>query len=827
MPAFLFHSLFNRIESASGKRLDEPGIVSPYLKSNFRLSLQVVALVFLWGAINFFFTEVSAQTPVQVVRGTVHDKVSHEKLFGAAVLLLDSPMTNGAVCDIEGKFRLEKVPLGRRIIRVSFVGYKESTISLVITSGKEVVVEVELEQSVIQGKEVKIVAERQKDRANNEMTTVSARSFTVEETSRYAGSLNDPSRMAANYAGVSGANDARNDIIIRGNSPLGLLWRLNGIEIPNPNHFGSIGTTGGPISILNNNLLDKSDFMTSAFPAEYGNALAGVFDLQMRPGNNEKREYLAQLGFNGFELGTEGPLGKKGEGSYLVNYRYSTLGVFKALGIDFGAGAAVPEYQDISFNIELPNTKAGKFTLFGIGGISNVEVLDKERDTTATDLYNNGERQDGYYGNNMGVIGLQHTYFFNPTTYSKLSLSASTVGQDYKVDSISTFDELPVPLYRNNSNQQKYAINYSWNKKFSSRDYLKMGVILDRYQYAYRDSAFEFDHWQKYTDFNDGSFLLQAYSQWQHKFNDRLALNLGLHYQQFFLNKTYAIEPRLGVRWEMKEGTALSAGAGLHSQLQPMNIYFLKSYLPDGSYAETNHVLGLTHSVHYVIAFDRALGKNMRFKTEAYYQDLYEVPVEPRPTWYSILNEGADFGIGSVDSLVNEGTGKNYGLEITLEKFYSHGYYFLFTGSMFESLYKGSDGIQRNTAFNGNFTVNLLAGKEWTIGGKNVIAFNVKSTYAGGKRYIPVDEVESTRRGETVYDYSHAYEDRRKDYFRTDIKLSYRLNRKKATHEFSLDIDNVFNTQNIWQEIYDPAKGTVTTQYQLGIFPIPLYRVTF
>jgi len=767
-----------------------------------------------------------SQVPTQVIRGTVKDKVSQEKLIGAAVLLLDSTMTNGSVCDLEGKFRLSKVPLGRRLIRISSVGYKEATIAVVLTSGKEVVLDVELEQSVIQGKEVTITAERQKDRANNEMTTVSARSFTVEETSRYAGSLNDPSRMAANYAGVSGSNDARNDIIIRGNSPLGLLWRLNGMEIPNPNHFGSLGTTGGPISILNNNLLDKSDFMTSAFPAEYGNALAGVFDLQMRSGNNEKREYLAQLGFNGFEFGAEGPIGKKG-GSYLLNYRYSTLGVFKALGIDFGTGAAVPDYQDLSFNINLPGSRAGKFSIYGIGGISNVEVLDKERDTTVTDLYNAGERQDGYFNNNMGVIGIQHLYFYNSNTYSKLSLSISTTGEKYKVDSISSVDESPFPVYRNNSNQQKYSFNYSLNKKFSSKDYLKIGVILDRYQYAYRDSSYEFDHWQKWTDFEDGNFLLQAYSQLQHKFSDQLSLNIGVHYQQFMLNNSYALEPRAGLRWEMKEGQALSAGVGLHSQLQPMYIYFQKTYLPGGNYAETNRDLDLTRSRHYVLAFDKTLGKNMRLKAETYYQSLYDVPVEIRPSWYSILNEGADFGIGNVDSLVNEGTGTNYGLELTLEKFYSQGYYFLLTGSVFESKYKGSEGVERNTAFNGNFTSNVLAGKEWTVKRKNVIAFNVKATYAGGKRFLPINTIESERLGETRYDYSRAYEKRRKDYFRTDIKISYRWNRKKATHEFSLDIDNIFNTKNIWQEIYDPGTGTVKTEYQLGLFPIPLYRLTF
>ena len=781
----------------------------------------------IFGIFFLFFQNLFAQAPTQVIRGTVLDKVSQERLTGAAVLLLDSTMSKGSVCDANGKFRLEKVPLGRQIIRVSLLGYKESSIAVNLTSGKEIVLDIELEQSVIQGKEVTITAELQKDRANNEMTTVSARSFTVEETSRYAGSLNDPSRMAANYAGVSGANDARNDIIIRGNSPLGLLWRLNGMEIPNPNHFGSIGTTGGPISILNNNLLDKSDFMTSAFPAEYGNALAGVFDLQMRAGNNEKREYLAQVGFNGFEFGAEGPLGKGGEGSYLLNYRYSTLGVFKALGIDFGTGAAVPDYQDLSFNVSLPRGKAGKFSIYGIGGISNVEVLDEERDTTVTDLYTDGDRQDGYFGNNMGVIGLQHTYFFNPTTYTKLSISASTSGEKYSVDSINPADNNPYPVYRNNSNQQKYGLNFSWNKKFSSRDYLKIGVIVDRYQYTYRDSTYEFDHWQKYTDFKDGSFLVQAYSQLQHKFNDQLSVNLGLHYQQFMLNNSYAIEPRVGIRWEMKEGQALSAGAGFHSQLQPMYIYLQKTFLRDGTYTETNTDLGMTRSIHYVLAYDKSFGKNIRIKTEAYFQNLYDVPVEIRPTWYSILNEGADFGIGGVDSLVNNGTGKNYGLELTVEKFYSHGFYFLLTGSLFESKYTGSEGIERNTAFSGNFTGNLLAGKEFTFRKKNVIAFNLKTTYAGGKRFLPINTKESSRLGETRYDYSQAYEKRRKDYFRTDIKISYRWNRKKATHEFSLDIDNIFNTKNIWQEIYDPGTGTVETQYQLGLFPIPLYRLTF
>ncbi len=768
-----------------------------------------------------------SQEITKLVRGTVIDKLSREPLIGASVVLLDSSKTNGTFCDTDGKFRLANVPLGRQMIRISFLGYKETTVSIVVTSGKEVVLEIELEQSVIQGKEIEITAEKQKDRPNNDMALVSARSFTVEETSRYAGGLNDPSRLAANYAGVNSTSDSRNDIIIRGNSPIGLLWRLNGIEIPNPNHFGSLGTTGGPVSILNNNQLDNSDFLTGAFPSEYGNTVSGVFDLQMRSGNNEKKEFLAQVGFNGFEFGAEGPFNARQRSSYMVNYRYSTLGIFKALGINFGAGAAVPEYQDLSFKLDFKSGKSNKLSVFGLGGLSYVEIIDSEKDTTKQNLYAFEKRQDGYFGNNMGAIGVQYLMFFNSTTYSKINLSFSTAGQDYKVDSISESDNTPVPTYRNGSHQEKAAINYTFYKKFSSTNFLKAGVTVDRYHYVYSDSSFESTYWQKYSEFDDYSYLFQSYAQWQHKFSDQFTLNAGLHYQYFELNKSYSVEPRTGIRWEMKAGQAISAAVGLHSQLQPMYTYFQKSIQPDFSYIQTNMNLEMTKSRHYVIAFDKSIGQDKRIKIEGYYQQIYDVPVETRPTWYSVLNEGADFGISNIDSLVNKGTGDNYGAELTIEKFYSKGYYYLITGSFYSSTYKGSDGIKRNTAFNGNYTINTLAGKEWKVRNKNVFAINLKMTFAGGKRYVPIDLNASEIAGEAKYDYSKAYEDQLKKYFRTDIKFAYTVNKPKCTFEYSLDVDNIFNTKNVWNQQYDPKSNEIKVQYQLGIFPIPQFRVTF
>ncbi|MBC7920871.1 MAG: carboxypeptidase-like regulatory domain-containing protein, partial [Ferruginibacter sp.] len=352
-----------------------------------------------------------AQSVTQIVKGRILDSQSGSPLVGANVVIPGSTPLIGSATNADGEFRLAGVPLGRQMIRISYLGYQEQSVSnVLVTSGKEVVLQIRLVEQVVTGAEVVISGRKDKVATNNELATVSARSFNPEETGRYAGSRNDPARMAANFAGVSATNDSRNDIVIRGNSPAGLLWRLDGLNIPNPSHYGALGATGGPVSMLNYNVLDKSDFFTAAFPAEYGNALAGVFDLQLRNGNREKREYLGQIGFNGFELGVEGPFAKGKKASYLVNYRYSTLGAFQAIGLDFGTGSATPQYQDLSFKIDVPTAKAGRFSLFGMGGTSRIDFLGNDVDTTSdTNLFGE-ENENGFSRNQTGVIGLSHLY---------------------------------------------------------------------------------------------------------------------------------------------------------------------------------------------------------------------------------------------------------------------------------------------------------------------------------------------------------------------------------------------------------------------------------
>jgi hypothetical protein len=784
---------------------------------------KLFTLIFLLSGIYCF-----AQTPTQTVRGQIVDNQTRSQLVGVIVLLADTGVTmRNTTTDVDGTFRFENVTIGRHLLVFKYFGYKERSVNIVVTSGKETVLNIDMEESVVTNEEVVITDDSQKGKPINEMATVSSRSFSIEETSRYAGSLGDPSRMAQNYAGVSGADDSRNDVVIRGNSPLGVLWRLNGADIPNPNHFGSFGSTGGPVSMLNNNILDNSDFMTSAFPAEYGNATAGVFDLRMRKGNNEKFEFLGQVGFNGFEGGIEGPFSKKHNGSFLINYRFSTLVLFQKMGADFGVGDAVPKYQDVSFNFNFPTAKFGDFSVWGVGGLSFIALWDSKLDTTKLNLYDQGG-YDTDYGTRTGMTGVTHSYIINASTYSKLTVALTGMQNLIQQDSFSRADNSKWRSYGSNFRQVKLTANYTLLKKFNSRNTVKSGFsATDIFVHLHDSFNYNVTEFQYIRNVDKTTWLLQAFSQWQHKFTDRLTLNLGLHSQLLLLNNSFALEPRAGLRWQTNEKNAISIGGGMHSQMQSIFTYFNQTFLPDGSYVLTNRNVDFSRAIHAVFADDWNFAKNMRLKAEVYYQYLYAIPVRPQWPIYSGLNEGADFDAPGIDSLTNDGTGRNYGVELTVEKFYSKGYYFLLTTSLYRAYSTSWDKVERQTAFSGNYVVNLLGGKEFKLNTRNTISLDLKMNTAGGKRYIPIDLVASGLAGYAVYDMNNAYANRYESYFRIDAKIGWIHNGKHVTQQLAVEFLNATNHNNVFSKVYDPASNTVFNNYQTGLLVVPSYKISF
>ena len=781
----------------------------------------IFTLVFLVSALGW------AQQ-VQTIRGHVFDKDSKTSLPGANVVLLDVQPLTGTVTDNDGNFRLEKVAIGRQSIQVSYIGYKPATFQgIIVNSVKEVVLEVELEENVTMSSGVVITGSARKDQTRNQMATVSARTFSVEETEKYAGSRGDVARMAMNYAGVSSANDQRNDIIIRGNSPSGLLWRLEDIDIPNPNHFAEGGTTGGPVGMLNNNLLENSDFFTGAFPAEYGNALSGVFDLNMRNGNNQKHEQLFQVGFNGFEVGAEGPFSKKHEASYLANFRYSTLELMDGI-IDLGT-TGIPKYKDLSFKLNFP-VKKGKITFFGLGGDSEIAMLDSQNGNEQ-DMYS-GEGQDLVNSSRMGATGISYTRFMNEHTYYKIILSGIYQKGGTTIDTLDVTG-IPHPYVDHNYAEFRTSLSGFLHKKYNSRLSARAGFLVDRMGFDLLSKVYDSETNTLRALIDDskslaeGVTLYQPYVQATYRFNEKYSLVPGLHFSYFDLNGAASVEPRLGANWQINTKHKLSFGYGLHSRTQALSTYYLGTQMDDGSLILTNNDLGFTKSHQFVLGYNNSITANTRLKAEMYYQTLYDVPVEKNSTSFSMLNTGAGWGVASQDSLINTGTGQNYGLELTAERFFYKNYYYLATLSLFESKYKGSDGMERNTAFNGNYVANVLFGKEFTINSKSTFNIDFKMTYAGGKRYTPIDLVASQNAGATKYDETKAYSEQFDAFFKADIKFGYRLNWRKVSQEWVFYIENFTDHDNILMQTYSPSKNEVTNVYQLGFFPMMQYRIHF
>lgn len=785
----------------------------------------------------YFFLTSLAFAQTQTIRGTIIDKQSEIPLIGVTIELITVDPVRGSITDLDGQFTIAEVPVGRQAFRVSYLGYNTITIpNIVVTAGKEVVLDIGLEESVIQMNEVVVTAEVEKDNPINEMATISARTFNLEEVTRFSGGRNDVARLAGNFAGVAVADDSRNDIVIRGNSPTGVLWRLEGVPIPNPNHFSTLGTTGGPVSALNPNLLKTSDFMTSAFPAEYGNALAGVFDVGFRSGNKENYEFTFQLAaFSGLEAMVEGPLNKKKNSSFLVSYRYSFVEIADALNIPIGTNAT-PNYQDLSFKVDFANGKAGKFALFGIGGRSDITFLGAETDEN--DLFAD-PNQDATAESQLGIIGLRHNILVGKSAYVRTIISASSAKNDFTQDNIIEGNR-KLSVTDVNDLTNTYSISSYINKKYNARFTLRTGILAqyfdldtkvdDRDGLPDRDGDGEPD-WIVVRDFEGGMSLLQAYSQGQYKVDEFWTINAGLHAQYLDINGKFALEPRAAINWQFRPNQTLSLGYGLHHQMQPLPIFFFEEETSPGVFTRTNEDLNFTRSNHFVLGYDRKFGTDWRAKLEAYYQAIDQVPVEETSSSFSILNSGADFVFPQVGSLTNEGLGTNYGVELTVEKFFSKGYYGLLTTSVFDASYEGSDGIRRNSAFNNGYVVNLLTGKEFKIGKdkRNAFTFDLKMTTAGGRYYTPVDLEASILAQDEVLQEDLAFSERNDPYFRLDVKFGVQLNSKsrKFSQQFFIDLQNVTNNENIFVKRYNRLTNQVNDVYQSGFFPDLLYRVQF
>lgn len=764
---------------------------------------------------------VFSQEITQIIRGKIFDRETLIGLPGANIVVMGSDPFIGTTSDIDGNFVLDKVPVGRISLQISYIGYENYFMSdILVSSGKEIFLNIPLIESFTSLSEIVIKPDIEKDKAINKMATLSAKTFSVEDASRYAGGMDDPSRLASSFAGVTPSTVENNEIVIRGNAAKGILWRVEGVEIPAPNHLAGLFSGGGVSTMFNSNMLSNSDFFTGAFPSEYGNALSGVFDINLRTGNNTKREYAIQVGSYGIDFGAEGPFAKGKNASYLLNYRYSTYGLLQNL---LPQVTGLPSYSDLSLKFNFPTKRAGVFSFWSINGMGRIQFVNK-KDTSKWETNYDSYDYDIHY--NLTASGINHRKIIGNNSYlfSTISFSAT----EYMNKNIYFLPDLKeIPVSDQNEIDYKYSFSSFLNHKFNSRHTNRTGAIINRIQYKY-DVAANTDVANNDTsDFfvksNDYAYYYQFYSQSKLKLTEKIDINLGLHFMLLNTNNKVSIEPRIGVNWELSENHKLSFAYGKHSKIEPLRIYLME-VKTDLGFETLNKELEITKAHHFILGYDWKISQNAHLRLEPYYQKLFDVPVI-RDSSFSMINYNNEMYFSS--QLISKGTGTNVGLDVTLERFMKNGYYYMLTTSLFNSKYIGGDGVERNTKYNQNLVLNILGGKEWQTKKDNTFSLNGKFTILGGRSYAPVDMDKSLSSKFVVYDNSRIFEEQVPTNYYIDISMNYTINKPKLSHSIILQIKNLLMQKEFLGHAYNFRTNSIEP-YELTImFPYISYKILF
>ena len=774
----------------------------------------LLLLLFLTGQ---SFAQNSTDKLTQTIRGIITDAASGEAIPFASVSLVDSP-EKGAMSDDDGQFRISHVTIGRHSVKATYLGYEPAIIKeIMVSSAKEVYLEITLKESVQNLDEVVVRPRVNKEQPLNKMAATGARMLSVEEASRYAGGFDDPARLASAFAGVA-SDGSSNGISIHGNAPHLLSWRMEGVEIPNPNHFADISIMGGGIlSSLSSNVLGNSDFFTGAFPAEYSNAVSGVFDVKLRNGNNQKYEHTAQLGTLGFDIASEGPISRKTGSSYLINYRYSATGFADRIGLmDMNGEKA--DYQDLNMKLNFPTQKAGTFSFWMTGLID--DYITENADSTEWNSIM--DENYSFSQQRMAAGGLGHSYFFRKGGQLKTTLAGTYFKEHAYID---FFDNMMnhIPYIDMNRNFSNLIADISFNCKFSSRFANKNGITYTSmfYNMDMGKSMYVGEKLIPVYDGDGNTGLLTAYTSNSVNINNYITLNFGLNGQWLMLNDSWTLEPRAGIKWQPTDRSAFAAAYGLHSRMEKIDVYFVQV---DNNYVNKN--LDFTKAHHFMLSYALKLSDNASLKIEPFYQYLYNVPVAEGS--YSILNR-KDFYIDK--ALSNKGEGRNYGVDVTLERYLNKGWYYMFTGSVFDSRYCGGDGVWHDTRYNRKYIINTLGGKEWMVGSKkqNVISANIKLTLQGGDRYSPIDRDATLAHPdkEVQHDESRAFSVQFEPMFVANYTVSYKINRKKIAHEFAIKHLNATNVKGYEGHLYNKRTGEIEPYRTTLSLPNISYKIEF
>ena len=760
--------------------------------------------------------ELPAQEITQTIKGKVYDNITNETLPFATIVIKDTDPLMGTVTDTDGNFMLENATVGRHTITISMIGYDTYEIKeLLVSSGQVVNLNIGMHQA--NAELDKVVVHVNKSTPLNSMTTLSSRQFTVEETQRYAGGLDDPARLASSFAGVANPSISDNGISVRGNNPDGLLWRIEGVEVPTPNHFANLSISGGGLmSAISNQMMRNSDFYTGAFPAEYGNASSGVFDIKLREGNRDKRQHALEVGILGVGAMTQGPISRNKNASYIINYRNSTMALLAPL---LPNDAGVLKYQDLSFKTSFSTKRYGTFTLWGIGtidGINNTAI-------DSADWESNFDRDNSKTTMYMYATALSQKISLSYNAFLRTIVAFTGSGLDFSEERLRyTLEAYPQSKAENNKGSITFQSDLT--QRFSDKHSNKTGIRCNylSFDMDVEQTLLEGEAPEQIVRQTGNSGFIQFYTQSKIKLTPRLVLNAGINAQYLLLNANYSVEPRIGLKYRINNRHDIGLAYGIHSRLEQLSVYFVRS---NGTIPNRN--LEFMKSSHLVFSYHAQLTDNIHLNIEPYYQQLTDVPVAP-DGYISTLNNNNTLFFNDV--LVSNGKGRNIGIDLTFEKYLSRGHYYMLTASVFDSKYTAADGIERNTRFNRNYVFNLMAGKEWHTFKNNIFGANVRLNYLGGNRIEPVDLNTSIEQRDVVYGETNgniAFSKRHNDLPVVSFTLSYRKNKSRYSSVWSLQVLNAGGAEAFSKDFYNLRTNEIDTQYDGLVIPNISYMIEF
>lgn len=761
----------------------------------------------------------TGQVAGQSFHGHVREHHGYDPVVGANITVVEpAPKASelqGTSTDSLGRFALDLAP-GRYDVLISAVGYEKRLLQeVLIKAGKQVVVDIRLTPAVYELGEVIVSASTSRDLEG-------IRSITVEETMRYAATYFDPARLALSLPAVASTNDQNNNISIRGNSPNHLRWRLEGVEIVNPNHLSNAGTlsdrptqNGGGVNILSTQMMSNAHFVYGAFDASYSNSIGGLFDIGLRTGNNQEREYTAQAGLLGLDVAAEGPL-KAGGPSYLANYRYSTVGLLSAMGVDFG-GESIG-FQDLALNINAP-LRRGNLKVFAMGGMSSNEFAGLD---DPADWQEDKDRSDITADAHMGAVGfsLESELAGGLLALTSVFSTQKSVRNEQQRDLTGFMNASAYDYYR----ESLSATGISWSKSSGLMSYT-LGSYINHYDFRIvRES--ELIRFLALRDMNIDDqqiLLLNPYITTNIRISPKTALELGLQGNYQDLNPRFHVDPRLSLTYDINGRNKLRLAGGRYRQLMsPYLHYNLRNASITNGYRYPNRAMGLLKSYITNISWQSTLSETTTFRAEAYWQHYDDVPVSINSD-FSVLNY---FDGDAWFRLTPEGTGNSYGLETSLEQKLSKGFYYLASVSLLDAKYTTLTGQEYDTRFNTNYALNITTGKEMTTRRGNGFSVNVRSIWQGGLRDYKLGTGQAPFFKFPVSE-GKPFGFQFDDYFRLDVRLAWTKNKPNYTRMIYLDIQNLTNRKNTAFYAFDEVQQAVVRREQLGLIPILTYRVEF